>query len=81
MANPPQTEAEKQQQQHAKARLRQQCSVGHQPGHFSLVSERWGPGLHMLQAQRNKRKADQAFDTAPLGACELGPRHRLAAFG
>ena len=62
--NAPQTEEEKHQQQQAKARLRQQCSVGHQPGHFGLVSERWGSGLQLLQGQRNKRKAAQAFDTA-----------------
>lgn len=63
----PQTEQDKQHQQQAKAQLRQNCSVGHQPGYFALVSEQWGAGLQILQTQRNKRKAAQAFDNPSPG--------------
>ena len=55
---------EEQQQQRLK--LRDQCSVGLQSGHFALLSRQWGQAVQLFQGQRNKRKAAQAFEGAPV---------------
>ena len=36
------------------------------PGHFVMLSRQWGPVVKLLQGQRNKRKANQAFQDVPL---------------
>ena len=62
----PKTAEEQQQQQQQHMKLREQCSVGMQSGHFVLVSRQLGDAAKVLHSQRNKRKAAQAFDEAPM---------------
>ena len=59
-------EEQQQQQQQQRGKLREECSVGMKPGHFVMLSRQWGPVVKLLQGQRNKRKADQAFQDVPL---------------
>lgn len=59
------TQEEQQQQQQQRTKLRDQCSVGLQSGHFALLSSQWGEAVQLFQGQRNKRKAAQAFEGAP----------------
>lgn len=56
---------EQQQQQQQRGKLREECSVGMMPGHFVMLSRQWGPVVKLLQGQRNKRKAEQAFQEVP----------------
>ena len=58
--------AEEQQQQQQRGKLREECSMGMMPGHFVMLSRQWGPVVKLLQGQRNKRKAGQAFQDVPL---------------
>ena len=58
--------AEEQQQQQQRGKLREECSMGMMPGHFVMLSRQWGPVVKLLQGQRNKRKAHQAFQDVPL---------------
>ena len=60
----PKANTEEQQQQRTK--LREECSLGMMPGHFVMLSKQWGSIVKLLQGQRNKRKADQAFQDVPL---------------
>ena len=60
------TEEEQKVQQQQRAKLREDCSVGMQPGNFVMLSKQWGEVVQVLQGQRNKRKAAQAFEDAPL---------------
>lgn len=58
---------EQQEQQQQRMNLRKQCSVGLQSSHFVLLSKQWGEAtVQLFQGQRNKRKAAQAFEGAPL---------------
>ena len=59
-------EQQQQQQQQQRGKLREECSVGMMPGHFVMLSKQWGPVVNLLQGQRNKRKASQAFHDVPL---------------
>ncbi|DBB05752.1 TPA: hypothetical protein ACH3X1_012350 [Trebouxia sp. C0004] len=60
------TQDEQQKQQQQRLKLRDQCSVGLQSGHFVLLSRQWGEAAQLFQGQRNKRKAAQAFEGAPV---------------
>jgi len=60
------TQDEQQKQQQQRMKLRDQCSVGLQSGHFALLSRQWGEAVQLFQGQRNKRKAAQAFAGAPV---------------
>ena len=60
------TQDEQQKQQQQRMKLRDQCSVGLQSGHFALLSRQWGEAVQLFQGQRNKRKAAQAFEGAPV---------------
>jgi len=60
------TQEEQQKQQQQRSKLRDQCSVGLQSGHFALLSRQWGEAVQLFQGQRNKRKAAQAFAGAPV---------------
>lgn len=62
----PKTDEEQREQQQQRVRLRDDCSMGLQPGHFVMLSKQWGQVVKVLQTQRNKRKAAQAFEDAPL---------------
>ena len=67
----PKTEEEHRKQQQQRVRLRDDCSMGLQPGHFVMLSKQWGEVVKVLQGQRNKRKAAQAFEDAPLNGAPL----------
>ena len=60
------TEEEVRKHHQQRVQVREQCSVGMQPGHFVMLSRQCGNATKLLQGQRNKRKAAQAFDDAPL---------------
>ncbi|DBA70751.1 TPA: hypothetical protein ACH3X2_011649 [Trebouxia sp. C0005] len=60
------TQDEQQKQQQQRLKLRDQCSVGLQSGHFALLSRQWGEAVQSFQGQRSKRKAAQAFEDAPV---------------
>ena len=66
----PKTAEEQQLQQQQRMKLREQCSVGMQSGHFVLLSRQLRDAAKVLHNQRNKRKAAQAFDETPMnGEC------------
>lgn len=60
------TQDGQQKQQQQRLKLREQCSVGLQSGHFVLLSRQWGEAAQLFQRQRNKRKATQAFEGVPV---------------
>ena len=68
---------EQQEKQQQRMKLRKQCSVGLQSSHFVLLSRQWREAtVQLFQGQRNKRKAAQAFEGAPLNGEAL-----MIAFG
>ena len=67
----PKTAEEQQLQEQQRMKLREQCSAGMQPGHFVLLSRQLGDAAKVLHSQRNKRKAAQAFDEAPMNGERL----------